>query len=266
MNSTHSKKDLFDKNGFFVEKNLFNENEIIKWRREINRLHEAADILRKSRTFEDSDFQIEPFLEKSKVKSPILRKIENTQNHSKLFFQLARHESLVSIIKDLLGPDLLLFRSTLMLKPALHGSEHAFHQDGSYWPMDPPNLVTVSIAIDESTVENGCIKVIPESHLSELKNWGNIAKPPDSKSIGPKKANLPNQIEVPLLPGSALFFHSKLIHGSGPNKSNHSRNTALYAYFNPQVRYVPQKGMPHSISFPVIAGLGGAKKFEMTVG
>ena len=80
MNSTYSKKEFFEKNGYIVEKNLFNENEIIKWRREINRLHEAADILRKSRTVEESDFQIEPFLEKSKVKSPILRKIENTQN------------------------------------------------------------------------------------------------------------------------------------------------------------------------------------------
>ena len=150
-----------------------------------------------------------------------------------------------------------------MLKPALHGSEHAFHQDGAYWPIDPPNLVTVSIAIDESTVDNGCIKVLPGSHLSELKEWGHIAKPPNSKSPESQKTNDPNQLEVPLLPGSALFFHSKLIHGSGPNSSEHSRNTALYAYFNPQVRYIPQDGMPRSRSFPVIAGLGGAKDFEI---
>ena len=182
----------------------------------------------------------------------------------RISYLLGVRDSIVSIVEEILGPDILLFRSTLMLKPALHGSEHAFHQDASYWPMDPPTLVTVSIAIDESTRKNGCIKIIPESHVSELKQWGKIAVPPESKLPRSKNGNNQNEIYLPLLPGSALFFHSKLIHGSGPNRSNYSRNTALYAYFNPQVRYVPRKGMPHSISFPVIAGLGGAKKFEMT--
>ena len=61
----------------------------------------------------------------------------------------------------MLGPDLLLFRSTLMLKPARHGSRHALHQDVAYWPLEPPTLVTVSIALSASDSENGCIQVIP---------------------------------------------------------------------------------------------------------
>ena len=260
----YSKKNTFEKNGYLIGKNLLNENEIIKYRQEIKVLHKKATDLKKSGAIKNNDFQIEPFLEKPKVTSPILRKIENTHNHSEHFFQLARHDSIISIVKELLGQDLLLFRSTLMLKPALHGSEHSFHQDSSYWPIDPPNLVTVSIAIDEATVENGCIKVIPGSHLSDLQEWGQIAKPPKLQSSESQKTIDRNQLDIPLLPGSAIFFHSKLIHGSGPNRSQNSRNTALYAYFNPQVRYVPQDSMPRSRSFPVIAGLGGTKTFEMT--
>jgi ectoine hydroxylase-related dioxygenase (phytanoyl-CoA dioxygenase family) len=151
-----------------------------------------------------------------------------------------------------------------MLKPALHGSEHAFHQDASYWPMDPPTLVTVSIAIDESTRKNGCIKIIPESHVSELKQWGKIAVPPELKLPRSKNGNNQNEIYLPLLPGSALFFHSKLVHGSGPNKSIHPRNTALYTYFTPAVSYRPHNGTPSSRIFSVISGLKGAKFFEIT--
>ena len=265
MISKNSKKEIFETNGYLVGKNLLKKNEIIECRREINTLKKKADSLAQSNTIEQSDFQIEPFLEKSekKMKSPILRKIENTQDHSTVFYELARNESIVSIVKEILGPDILLFRSTLMLKPALHGSEHAFHQDASYWPMDPPTLVTVSIAIDESTRKNGCIKIIPGSHVSELKQWGKIAVPPRFKSSNSIKKNDPNELELPLLPGSALFFHSKLVHGSGPNKSIHSRNTALYTYFNPEVIYKPHKGMPNARTFSVISGLNGAKFFEI---
>ncbi len=265
MISKNSKKEIFEKNGYLVGKNLLKKNEIIQCRQEITTLQKKAIELGQSETIEKGDFQIEPFLERSKkkIKSPVLRKIENTQNHSIVFYELARNESIVSIVKEILGPDILLFRSTLMLKPALHGSEHAFHQDASYWPMDPPNLVTVSIAIDECTHKNGCIKIIPGSHVSELKQWGKIAVPPKLKSSHPLKKRDPNELYLPLLPGSALFFHSKLIHGSGPNKSIHSRNTALYTYFNPDVIYKPHNGKPSSRTFSVISGLNGAKFFEV---
>ena len=266
MHYQQSKKTFFDRNGYLIVKDLLNEKEVIECKKEINRLQETAKLLTKSGTIENGDFQIEPFVKQSdrESQSPILRKIENTYDHSDLFFQLARHEQIVSMVKEILGPDLMLFRSTLMLKPALHGSEHAFHQDSSYWPIDPPNLVTISIAIDKSTPDNGCIKIIPQSHRSALKEWGHIAKAPQSKSVTSNITNQPNPLEVPLDPGSALFFHSKLVHGSGPNTSAFSRNTALYAYFNTKVRYVPPSGMPHSRSFPVIAGLEGKKYFEIT--
>ncbi len=266
MHYQQSKKTFFDRNGYLIVKDLLNEKEVIECKKEINRLQETAKLLNKSGEIENGDFQIEPFVKESdrESQSPILRKIENTYDHSDLFFQLARHEQIVSIVKEILGPDLMLFRSTLMLKPALHGSEHAFHQDSSYWPIDPPNLVTISIAIDKSTPDNGCIKIIPQSHKSDLKEWGHIAKAPQSKSVTYNITNQTNPLEVPLDPGSALFFHSKLVHGSGPNTSAFSRNTALYAYFNTNVRYVPPSGMPHSRSFPVIAGLEGKKYFEIT--
>ena len=266
MNYQQSKKTFFDRNGYLIVKELLNEKEIIECKREINRLQETAKLLNKSGTIENRDFQIEPFLKESdrKLKSPVLRKIENTYDHSDLFFQLARHDQIVAIVKEILGPDLMLFRSTLMLKPALHGSEHAFHQDSSYWPIDPPNLVTISIAIDKSTPDNGCIKILPQSHRSRLREWGHIAMAPDSKFAASNVASQPNPLEVPLDSGSALFFHSKLVHGSGPNTSAYPRNTALYAYFNTKVRYIPTKGMPHSRSFPVIAGLEGKKYFEIT--
>jgi ectoine hydroxylase-related dioxygenase (phytanoyl-CoA dioxygenase family) len=58
------------------------------------------------------------------------------------------------------------------------------------------------------------------------------------------------------------MFHSLLVHGSGPNKSPNPRNTALYAFFSPQVTYKPGPGDPPRKTFRVIAGMGGKKEHE----
>ena len=150
-----------------------------------------------------------------------------------------------------------------MFKPAFHGSAHGIHQDSAYWPMEPPKLVTVSIALNDATPENGCFKVIPQSHKWGLQSWGHIARKQDESLTDHKDRDFSGQIDVPLAAGSALFFHSLMAHGSGPNRSPNPRNTALYAYFSPQVRYVPRDGKPERKSFPVAAGLGG--KEELTL-
>ncbi|MBI1929851.1 phytanoyl-CoA dioxygenase family protein [Candidatus Poribacteria bacterium] len=150
-----------------------------------------------------------------------------------------------------------------MLKPAFHGSAHGLHQDSAYWPMEPPTLVTVSIALNDATPENGCFKVIPQSHKWGLQEWGRIARDKGELLTDRHDVDLSGQIEVPLSAGSALFFHSLMVHGSGPNNSPHSRNTALYAYFSPQVRYIPRGSGPREKAFPVVAGLGG--RTELTL-
>ena len=63
-------------------------------------------------------------------------------------------------------------------------------------------------------------------------------------------------MNVPLKAGSALMFHSLVVHGSGPNRSPDPRHTALYAYFPPTVQYV-SKNASDERSFPVISGLDG---------
>ena len=130
------------------------ESEVEKERAEVARRHVQREPFAKDETQGDD--------------LPVLRKAENTRQYSKVFRNLAQHPKLVKVIQVLTGSDdLLLFRSTLMFKPAFHGSSHGLHQDSAYWPMEPPNLVTVSIALNEATPENGCFKVIPQSHL-----WG----------------------------------------------------------------------------------------------
>jgi phytanoyl-CoA hydroxylase len=252
-------KDFFATNGYLIIPQLLDDAELEKSRSEIHRLHHCAANLEKAGKLSRSDFQLEPYAPDQRANGlPVLRKIENTRRHSDWFGKLAAHPKLVRVVQQLIGGDLLLFRSTLMLKPAQHGSAHALHQASAYWPMDPPTLITVSIALDDATPANGCIKVIAKSHEWDLQEWGHIAQAQETPLTTRDDIDLSTQIEVPLKAGSALLFHSKLVHGSGPNKTDRSRHTALYAYFSPAVRYMPGPDAPRSRSFPVISGLDGA--------
>lgn len=262
---------FFEEEGYLVVENLLSPEELVECQAEILRLHKlAAELEAKD---ENGHFQREPYTKNESQEMathgaaddrlPVLRKAENTRQYSDVFRRLSVHPKLIQVVQKLLGPDLLLFRSTLMFKPAFHGSAHGIHQDSAYWPMEPPKLVTVSIALNDATPENGCFQVIPQSHKWGLQSWGHIAREQDESLTDHEDRDFSGQIEVPLSAGSALFFHSLMAHGSGPNRSPNPRNTALYAYFSPQVRYVPRNGKPERKSFPVAAGLDG--KEELTL-
>jgi ectoine hydroxylase-related dioxygenase (phytanoyl-CoA dioxygenase family) len=239
--------------------------ELDECQREIRCLRQRAADLEAAGDLAFASFQREPFAgDATESGLPVLRKIENTRRHSEVFRRLSAQPMLVATTQNLIGPDLLLFRSTLMLKPALHGSAHGLHQDSAYWPIDPPNLVTVSIALNEATVSNGCFLVIPGSHKWGLQSWGRIARERDAPLTDRDDLDLSAQIDVPQEAGSALFFHSLLVHGSGANTSPRPRHTALYAYFSPSVRYLPAEGAPRTKVFPVISGLDGKEEFTLT--
>jgi phytanoyl-CoA hydroxylase len=264
MMTPEEQKAFFEDRGYLVVEDVMSSDELVACEAEIRHLHKMAAEMAEIDDARLRNFQREPYAkDKEQDGLPVLRKIEQTRDYSGFFKNLAAHPNLVPVVQNLIGLDLLLFRSTLMLKPAFHGSSHGFHQDSAYWPMEPPSLVTVSIALTDSDSENGCIQVILESHKWGMQKWGNIARPQGSALTDRDDVDTSRAIEVPLKAGSALFFHSLSVHGSGPNNSPRPRHTALYAYFPPTVRYIAQGKDSSSRTFPVIAGLEGREEITM---
>ena len=133
-------------------------------------------------------------------------------------------------------------------------------------PLEPPTLVTVSIALSASDSENGCIQVIPGSHRWPVGEWGNIARDGAAAMTDRSDVDVSELRDVPLPAGSAVLFHSNIVHGSGPNRSDRPRHTALYAYFPPHVRYVPSARQPREREYRVVAGLAGRSSFTLRAG
>ena len=82
------------------------------------------------------------------------------------WLEFAQLPELLDVVEQLLGPDIIR-GSALFCKSAIGGKATPWRQDGQYWPMRPLKTVTVWIAIDPSTIENGCLRVIPGSHATQ---------------------------------------------------------------------------------------------------
>ena len=83
---------------------------------------------------------------------------------SRTFLELAQNPHILDLVEQVLGPDIVLWGCQIFCKPAGDGMEVPMHQDGQYWPIRPLANCTVWVAIDESTEENGCLRVVPGSH------------------------------------------------------------------------------------------------------
>jgi len=161
--------------------------------------------------------------------------IRYPHRHIPLFMEHATDPAVLDVMEDLLGPDLILYNSQVLLKPAFHGTSQPWHQDAAYLPIGRTNLVSCWIAIDEATVENGCMQFIPGTHNSGLVEHksgrmlsaasGGTAAAVQEISVDESKAQA-----VPAKPGHGSLHHCLTFHGTPPNKTPHRRRALITHY------------------------------------
>lgn len=158
--------------------------------------------------------------------------------------RLVSDPRLVDIAELFLGPDLAVFTTHYISKPPGDGQQVLWHQDGSYWPLEPMTVVSLWLAIDESTPDNGCMRVIPSSHRSEL---ATLRAVPDADSVfGAEMARTVDSdsaVDVVLAPGDVSVHHPNLVHGSEPNRSTR-RRAGLTIRYIPTAVEVTEPGWP----------------------
>lgn len=137
-------------------------------------------------------------------------------------YDLATHPAIIERIACLLGPDLIVWATNFWNK-APGGSEIPWHQDINFWPLEPPLNTSAWIAIDEVTVENSCLQIIPGSHRSTLPHtrapegfdFGKMAEPDSFDASG--------AINMELAPGEFFIFSERTLHRSSVNTSSKRR-------------------------------------------
>ena len=176
-----------------------------------------------------------------------------------LYGMFARCESLVNSAEKLLGGEVYHYHSKMIMKDPKVGGAWTWHQDYGYWYHNFvlfPWLCSASIAVDPATRENGCLQVVPGSHL-----LGRIEHVLSGDQAGADKERVGEILKrmdlvyVEMEPGDTLFFDCNLLHRSDQNRSEKPRWSMICAYNaarndpyrdSHQPRYTPLHKVPDS--------------------
>ncbi|BBK34435.1 phytanoyl-CoA dioxygenase PhyH [Stella humosa] len=154
--------------------------------------------------------------------------------------ELARHPAILERIEPLIGPDILCWETVLFTKEAGGPEFISWHQDLTYWGLEPGDqVITAWLALSPSTVESGCMRVVPGSHMLDLAPHRDTYDPDNLLSRGQEVAvevKAGDWVDLVLAPGEMSLHHVNIVHGSDRNRSNDRRIGFAARYFATQVR------------------------------
>jgi non-heme Fe2+,alpha-ketoglutarate-dependent halogenase len=152
---------------------------------------------------------------------------------------IVRHPRVLDAVESIIGPDILVWGTSFFIKEPGHNSFVSWHQDLTYWGLEPPDIVTAWVALSESNGENGAMRVIPGTHTSDVVAHIDTFAADNLLSRGQEisvKVDKAKAITLELKPGEMSLHHVKLIHGSQPNSTPHRRIGLAIRYLPTYVR------------------------------
>ena len=140
--------------------------------------------------------------------------------------QIIKNEKIINIVKEIIGENLYCWNSLIFYKSPRSNKFVSMHQDQNYWGIKHDKALTVSLALTDSTLDNGCLKILPYSHKENFlhenyESRDNMLARGQSITLDIEKKNSLDNIE--LNAGECCIFHGNIVHGSGKNNSLKSR-------------------------------------------
>ncbi len=137
-------------------------------------------------------------------------------------WEVIRRPRLGDAVEDLLGPDFVCWGSSFFAKKAGDPDFISWHQDSTYYGLEPPESVTAWIAFTDATPEAGCMKIIAGSHLGPDILVHDEIPHPDNMLVRGQTVRAVDErraVEMPLAAGQMSIHHNRTIHASEPNRA-----------------------------------------------
>ena len=173
----------------------------------------------------------------------------------------ADHPNVHAVLDQLIGPGHRLIQDMALMKPPHRGAEKPWHQDNAYFDWTPlDGILGVWIALDEATVENGCMQIVPGSHVDgPAKHFHVRDCQLDDRAVQTERIEV-----VPLKPGGALFFSGLIHHGTPANTSATRRRALQFHYAGAHCRRMTFA--EHMAYFSDGAYYSGCRDWDMDAG
>ena len=244
---TASEKQFYDENGFLPVPEFLGKGELKRWREVVDAALSARGSQRLS------------FAPKERTDPPgSTRSAENQEYYDRVFTQRVNLWQTDGAVKSLLFEDALgrfagqlagvkglrIWHDQALVKEP-YANPTAFHLDVPYWSFTSPDAITIWVALDDATLENGCLYYVPGSHKAgKFDNVGIGQHIGELFDIYPEWRDVP-AVPCPVPAGGALFHNGLTFHGAGANMTPGRRRAMTCAYmpdgatFNGQQNVLP---------------------------
>ena len=183
-------------------------------------------------------------------------------------WELASHPALLDGVEAILGPNVLLLASHVFCKYGEGTKFVAWHQDVTYWGLEPPHALTVWYAVDGSDRENGCMRVLPGTQRAGIRTHGTARAEGNLLSINQEVPVTPDEearaVDLILRPGQVSFHDGATIHCSLPNRSTRRRCGLTLRYVATSVKPVASNSMGKSWKAILVRGTDSEHNFGTT--
>jgi len=193
------------------------------------------------------------------AKTPGLRRVQSLEEVSEAFESVMRNARTVDYCADLIGPNIRFHHGKVNSK--LPGSATAvkWHQDFPFQPMTNDDMITCLLFVDDVTLENGPLEVIPESHKGPLySHWhdGVFTGAIDHTVIDPQRDKI---IKCTGKAGDVCLMHVNLLHGSAPNLSDKPRTLYITTYYAEDAIELSPNHLPSRFTHELIRGTASGR-------
>lgn len=217
--STQTQLEDYERDGFIRVRGFLSKEQVNETRRDLERyIREVLPSVPESdRTFEADGKNV--------------RNLWRMEQHDPFFKAMGHRKQIVQLVAQLVHGEPELIAVETFNKPAKIGSGVPHHQDNAYFCKSPPDVLTIWIAIDAATLENGPIYYVKGSHkLGMLPHRPSGVKGNSMVMSDPPPPDPAREFCGTLEPGDALIHHCQTIHYSAPNNSDASRCGLLLVY------------------------------------
>src|SRR5262245_47540430 len=248
MGLTREQVAFFRRNGYLIVGRVVTDGELEELRERVEWIAsgEAEHIPEHYR-------QVEPRVAQGELTAETytlsLRKLSHLSWHDPVMLAHACRPAITDRIASLLGPDLKLYQDQVFMKPPGVGSRQPYHQDQPWgFHIDPPELmVTCWLALDDVSLENGCMRVLPGSH----RNGALAREEVDDHERRALEDCLKDEVPLEMKAGECSFHHGHVLHCSFPNRSDKRRRGCATHYVSARCRYAGPEPKPE---FPLVRG------------
>lgn len=211
--------------GYLLVRGVYDESELAEMRDEADAMIGRARLASQNPTFLWGG----KWLDDASRQKLDINGVHDPQFHSAAFSKAMLSPRLLDAAAELIGPNIQLHHSKLIVKPPSNGAPFPMHQDYPYFPHKRHSMIAASVHMDHANAENGCLRVVPASHkLGPLPTEG------DGLYLSPDEYPVEEAQICEANAGDVLFFSYLTIHGSGHNLSDRPRRNVLFQLRDPE--------------------------------